>query len=151
MTRGGQQRGGRATGPADAVRALDEPSQGREYWFEEGCFIDELHNDPGDPALSVARARVPVGGVTRWHRLQGITERYLIERGRGRVSVGDQPEREVGPGDVVLIPPLCRQRIRNLGPDDLVFLAVCTPRFRLESYEDVDDGQAPVNAQPLPT
>ena len=50
-----------------------------EYYFEEGCYITELHNRADDPAVSVARARVPPGVTTRWHTLGGITERYVIE------------------------------------------------------------------------
>jgi mannose-6-phosphate isomerase-like protein (cupin superfamily) len=38
---------------------------------------------------------------------------------------------------VVLIPPSVRQRIANLGKEDLIFLAICTPRFRNEAYEDL--------------
>lgn len=110
-----------------------------EYWFPEGCHILELSNSPHDPALSIARARVPPGGTTRWHRLAGTTERYVVLEGRGRVEVGDLPPREVGPGDVVLIPPGCRQRIANTGPADLVFLALCTPRFTPAAYEDLGD------------
>ena len=110
----------------------------REYWFAEGCFILELSNSADDPALSIARARVLPGGVTRWHVLHDITERYVIERGTGVVEVGELPAQNVRPGDVVLIPPGCRQRIRNTGLDDLVFLALCTPRFVPEAYEDID-------------
>lgn len=56
----------------------------------------------------------------------------------GRVEVGEEPARAVGPGEVVRIAPMCRQRITNAGKRDLVFLAICTPRFRREDYEDVD-------------
>jgi len=109
-----------------------------EYWFPEGCHINELLNDPADPVVSIARARVPAGGTTRWHRLRGTAERYVILEGRGRAEVGDLPPREVGAGDVVVIPPDCRQRIANLGEGDLVFLAICTPRFQTADYEDVE-------------
>jgi len=109
-----------------------------EYYFEEGCFIVELHNTPDDPAVSVARARVEPGRTTRWHGLDGIEERYLIVAGSGRVEIGDDPPREVGPGDTVLIPPGCRQRIANTGATDLVFLAVCTPRFVPTAYLDLE-------------
>jgi mannose-6-phosphate isomerase-like protein (cupin superfamily) len=109
-----------------------------EYYFEEGCYIHELHNTPDDPAVSVARARVPVGVTTRWHVLDGIVERYLIERGQGCVEVGAAAPRMVGPGDAVFIAPGTRQRIRNTGAADLVFLAVCTPRFVLAAYRDVE-------------
>lgn len=111
---------------------------GGEFYFEEGCYITELANSSDDPELSVARARVLPGVTTRWHRLRGTTERYVMLEGRGRVEVGEEPAREVGPGEVVRIPPMCRQRITNIGKGDLVFLAICTPRFRRENYEDVD-------------
>ncbi|WP_310599908.1 cupin domain-containing protein [Desulfobulbus sp.] len=115
-----------------------------EYYFEEGCFIVELHNTPADPAVSVARARVEPGRTTRWHSLAGIEERYLIVQGAGRVEVGDRAPREVRQNDVVRIPAGCRQRIANAGPDDLVFLAICTPRFVPAAYCDLD------RAEPAP-
>lgn len=108
-----------------------------EYWFEEGCYITELSNTAGDPDASIARARVLPGSTTRWHRLRETTERYVILEGAGLAEVGEE-KRNVEPGDVVLIPPMCRQRIANVGKGDLVFLAVCTPRFRRENYEDVE-------------
>lgn len=104
----------------------------------ERCFITELANTPDDPAVSIARARVAPGVTTRWHRLRGIAERYVILEGRGRVEVGDVAPTEVGPGDVVVIPPGCSQRIANTGSTDLVFLAICSPRFVPEAYEDID-------------
>jgi len=121
----------------------DRADVSREYWFEEGCFITECHNRADDPAVSVARARVPVGGTTRWHVLDGITERYLIEQGEGLVEVGDAPPQRVTPGWVVVIPPGVRQRITNTGRADLIFLAVCTPRFVPGAYRDVDPRSAP--------
>lgn len=109
-----------------------------EYYTDERCHINELSNSPDDPALSIAEARVPVDTVTRWHKLSGITERYVILAGQGRVEVGVLPPQDVAPGDVVLIPPDCPQRIRNTGAVDLVFLALCSPRFRQSCYIDVD-------------
>lgn len=113
-----------------------------EYWFAEGCYILEMLNTSGDPALSIARARVRAGGVTRWHRLRGIAERYVIQEGTGVVELGDPDDPDVqhavGPGDVVLIPPGCAQRICNTGGSELVFLALCTPRFVKSAYEDID-------------
>ena len=126
------------------------PDEAAEYPFREGCRILELLNAPADPALSIARARVPAGATTRWHRLRDTTERYLLLAGTGRVEVGTEPPAEVGPGAVVVIPAGCRQRITNTGRDDLVFLALCTPRFVPASYEDLEDGTAPDDAvQPL--
>lgn len=118
---------------------------GAEFYTPEGCFINELSNTDGDPQASIARARLPPGRTTRWHRVKATTERYVLLAGEGIVEVGTCPPQRVGPGDVVLIPPDCRQRITNAGNRDLVFLAICTPRFRPEAYEDIDTGPVPLD------
>ncbi len=115
---------------------------GKEFYTEERCFITELSNIADDPDVSIARARVEPGVTTRWHRLRDTAERYVILSGAGLMEVGELPATEVGPGDVVLIPPLERQRITNIGGDHLVFLAICSPRFRPEVYEDLGEGEA---------
>lgn len=109
-----------------------------EFWTPERCWIAELSNSPDDPDASIARARVAPGVTTRWHRLAGIVERYVVLAGSGRVELGELPPQEVGPGDAVIIAAGCRQRIANVGAEDLVFLAICTPRFRQEAYEDCE-------------
>lgn len=109
-----------------------------EVFTAELCHIIELANLPEDPDVSVARARVEPGMTTRRHRIDGTTERYVILEGRGCVEVGHLAPQEVGPGDVVLIPPGCPQRIANPGQTDLVFLAICSPRFRPAGYHDID-------------
>lgn len=116
------------------------------YFADEGCYINELSNRPEDPAASIAEARVAPGQTTRWHRLTGIVERYVILSGRGSVETGDLPPAVVEAGAVVMIPPGCRQRISNIGNETLVFLAICTPRFQQAAYELLDDApsrQAP--------
>lgn len=113
--------------------------KGTEYYFEEGCYIRELLNAVHNPDVSVVRARVEPGVTTRCHRLNGITERYIIIEGCGRVEVGSEPARDIVAGDVVHIPAMCSQRITNTGEDDLVFLAVCTPRFTESANEDIQE------------
>lgn len=39
---------------------------------------------------------------------------------------------------MVLIPPETPQRITNIGNVDLIFLAICTPRFIPACYQDVE-------------
>lgn len=109
----------------------------QEYYTDEGCYIIETANIVDDPEVSIARARVEPGVTTRWHRLTGITERYVILEGQGLVELGGSLRQQVGPGDTVIIPPLCAQRIRNTGVVDLIFLAICSPRFVPSAYEDV--------------
>ena len=111
----------------------------REFYTPEKCYINELSNSADDPDVSIAQARVKPGVTTQWHQLKGTAERYYILNGKGIVEVEGLPPREVGVGDIVIIPPLCPQRITNHGPDDLVFLAICTPRFLSDVYEDVED------------
>lgn len=108
---------------------------GQEYFFIEGCFINELSNNLEDPELSVARARVEPGVTTQWHYLVNTTERYVILEGSGVVEIGNLLPQEVNIGDVVIIPRNTRQRISNTGANDLVFLALCTPRFKAENYK----------------
>jgi mannose-6-phosphate isomerase-like protein (cupin superfamily) len=109
----------------------------KEYFTPEGCFILELSNSPEDPGLSIARARVAPGVTTRWHRLRDTAERYVVLEGQGRAEIGGLAPQDVGPGDVVLIPPSSRQRITNIGQGELVFLAICSPRFTNEAYEEI--------------
>ncbi len=119
--------------------SVRQQNLGNEFHTPEKCYITELSNSPDDPDVSIARARVEPGVTTRWHRLKGTAERYYIIRGRGRVEVGKLPPQEVKAGDIVLIPPGCRQRITNIGSEDLAFLAICTPRFSNDVYEDIEE------------
>ena len=109
-----------------------------EFFTSEQCHIRELSNSEADPGLSIAMARVEPGMTTHWHLLEGITERYCIQQGVGLVEIGELPAAEVGPGDVVIIPPGIRQRIHNTGKKDLLFLAICTPRFRADAYRELE-------------
>ena len=115
-----------------------KPNEADEYYFDEGCFILELSNSPADPNVSIARARVKAGVTTKLHRLKGVVERYVILSGMGKVEVAECEPQQVSKGDVVVIPSLCPQRITNIGTEDLVFLAICTPRFTEKIYENMD-------------
>ena len=106
----------------------------REYFFREGCFINELSNSENDRAVSIARVRLEPGKITRWHCLKNITERYVILEGQGQAEVGHNSPEQVTAGDVVIIPPNMRQRIQNTGSVDLIFLAICSPRFQERYY-----------------
>ena len=110
-----------------------------EYFFAEGCFITELSNSSDDPTVSIARARLEPGKTTRWHFLRDTVERYVLLHGFGVVEIGDLSAQAVRAGDVVVIPPGARQRITNTGADDLVFLAICSPRFTAAVYVDIED------------
>lgn len=112
--------------------------ENKEYYFEEGCFILELSNTPADADVSIARARVKSGVTTQLHQLQGVVERYVLLSGSARVAIGGLVPQTVTAGDVVIIPPQCPQQITNIGKDDLVFLAICSPRFTRQVYEKLE-------------
>lgn len=110
-----------------------------EFLTDEGCYITELINEQGDETCSIARARVPPGVTTRLHYLKAAVERYVILQGCGAVEVDGAGSIKVAPMDVVYVGPGVSQRIANTGAGDLIFLCVCTPRFRPEAYVDIDN------------
>ena len=109
-----------------------------EYFSAERCYVTELYNNPLDSTVSVARIRVEPGVSTCWHRLTGISERYLLLSGQGLLELGEHPPRLLLEGDHALIEPDQAQRITNTGDSDLEFLVICTPRFQLAAYQDLE-------------
>ena len=110
-----------------------------EFYTDECCYIAELHNTDADESCSIARARVEPGVTTRLHRLRDTIERYVILEGAASVRVGDAAPVEVQPLDVVNISAGTEQCITNIGECDLIFLCICTPRFRQQHYVDLDE------------
>lgn len=115
-------------------------SQSEEFPTDERCIILELWNRIDDNNVSIARARVKSGVTTQPHSLDGIMERYLIVNGSGVMHVEGSPPEHVGPGDLVFIPAGAVQWIENTGSSELVFYAICTPRFVSEAYQDRSRG-----------
>ncbi len=112
----------------------------QEYWFEEGCFITEVANDKGDEYLSIAMARVKPHTSTKYHMLEGVSERYVILSGSGIAEIGDEIHDEVRQGDIVRIPSNTPQRIINTGDTDLVFYVICAPPFTKSCYVSLEEG-----------
>lgn len=113
------------------IQKTDPPA---EFGTAERCFITELLNHENDPALSIARARVEPGVTTAWHKLADVMERYLIISGQGRMEIDGLDPTDVTKNDVVSIPSGAAQRITNTGPEDLIFFAICSPRFTPDCY-----------------
>lgn len=108
----------------------------QEYYFKEGCFIEEWHNNALDKDCSIARVRVEALSTTKLHALKHTSERYVILSGKALVTVGPKSW-QVSTGDVVRINPDEAQKISNLEEQDLIFLAICTPRFEVKNYYEV--------------
>lgn len=118
---------------------LLRPDESKEFFTNERCHILELLNNhaSGEP-FSIARCRVEPGVTTTWHRLNGIQEFYYILEGYGFMEIGDDPGFEVQKNDIVQIGVSEAQRIKNIGEEDLIFLAICNPPFTDENYEDFE-------------
>lgn len=110
----------------------------KEYFFKEGCFIEEWHNSEADKDCSIAHVRVEPGSTTKLHALRNTVERYVILKGKARVTVGTK-QWEISDGDVVVIQANEKQKITNLTKDDLLFLAICTPRFEVSNYYECEE------------
>jgi mannose-6-phosphate isomerase-like protein (cupin superfamily) len=109
-----------------------------EFETEERCYIAEIANDSGDKLVSIARARVWPGVTTTWHKLNGVTERYIIVSGHGSVELGDHDPMDVCEGDVVRIPANTPQKIKNTGKLDLIFYCICSPPYRKGCYVNLE-------------
>lgn len=110
----------------------------KEFFHDERCFIIELLNSSLDEMVSIAHVRVPVGVKTKRHKLINTTERYVILQGIGLMYLDDLEPEEIQQGDIVFIPPEHTQSIQNIGDIDLVFLAICSPRFKNDVYVDME-------------
>lgn len=119
-----------------AIHTFDSST---EFYTDERCYVVENANDDNNPDLSVAQIRVTPGITTQWHSLTDTAERYVILSGKGRMEVGDLPPQIVTYGDVVVIPPDVPQRITNIGDEDLLFLALCSPRFEPDCYVNLEE------------
>ncbi|MCB9308334.1 MAG: cupin domain-containing protein [Lewinellaceae bacterium] len=108
-----------------------------EFHTEERCHIIEIMNTAAVDNLSVARARVEPGIITALHTLEADEYYYILE-GAGEVEIDGSFKSEVAKGDLVRIRSGQTQRIRNTADSDLLFLCICTPRFRQESYTGLE-------------
>jgi len=97
----------------------------------DGSTIRELVGQVSLPALnqSLAEATLPPGGATERHYHRRAEEIYLIVEGTGRMEL-DGDEREVRPGDAILIPPGAWHRIEATGEEGLRLLCCCAPGYR---------------------
>jgi len=94
-----------------------------------------LHPDKADLALrySLAHAIVKPGDTSQPHRLK-TSEVYYILEGQAVMTIDDE-QKKVGPGDTIYIPPMAVQYIQNTGKNNLVFICIVDPAWRVEDEE----------------
>lgn len=99
------------------------------FTTKDGSTIRSLLDHSNAPVAnqSLAEATLPAGGATDRHYHRVSEEFYYLLAGRGLMEI-DGAEREVGPGDAILIPAGAWHRIRAIEP--LQFLCCCAPPYQ---------------------
>jgi quercetin dioxygenase-like cupin family protein len=81
----------------------------------------------GTPGLRVLLLHWPAGHSTVPHRHPAAEEIFQVVRGRALFTIGDEPEREVGPGQFMLAKRGVRHGIRVAGDGPLTLMAAVAP------------------------
>jgi quercetin dioxygenase-like cupin family protein len=81
----------------------------------------------GTPGLRVVLLHWPPGHATIPHVHPHAEETFEILRGRAIFAIGEDPEREVGPGTFLLALRGVRHAIRVAGDEPLLMLAAVAP------------------------
>ena len=98
------------------------------FTTKDGSTIRELMHTEHQ---SLAEATLAPGQSTERHYHRASEELYSVLEGGGLLEV-DREERQIGPGDTVLIPPGAWHRL-VAGPDGARFLCCCAPPY---SHDD---------------
>jgi mannose-6-phosphate isomerase-like protein (cupin superfamily) len=103
------------------------------FTTKDGSSIRELlsHRNSEIRNQSLAEATVPPGVRTLAHYHPRAEEIYYILQGEGVMHFADM-NRDVRPGDAVVIPPGQVHWIENTKTTDLVFLCCCAPGYEHE-------------------
>lgn len=111
-------------------------SKCKEFIAGDNTILRELFNPfKNDMKLrySLAHAIVKPKEITHNHRLK-TSEVYYILEGKGLMCIDDESA-EVKEGQAIYIPPESKQRIKNVGNKDLVFLCIVDPAWKPEDEE----------------
>jgi mannose-6-phosphate isomerase-like protein (cupin superfamily) len=103
----------------------------KPFTTKDGSTIRSLLDVSNAPVAnqSLAEATLPAGSFTDRHYHRASEEFYYVLAGRGLMEI-DGGEREVGPGDAILIPAGAWHQIRAIEP--LQFLCCCAPPYAHE-------------------
>jgi len=104
----------------------------KPFTSKDGSTIRSILDRTNAPVVmqSLAEAQIPVGTATQRHYHRIAEEFYFILEGRGQMEL-DGTEREVGPGDAILIPAGAWHTIT--ATETLRFLCCCAPPY---SHDD---------------
>jgi len=107
-----------------------------EFIAGDGTILKEpLHPAKADLKLnySLAFAVLRPGKISQSHKLKS-SEVYYILAGEGKMHINDETN-QVGINDTIYIPPHATQYIENTGAEDLKFLCIVDPAWKIEDEE----------------
>jgi mannose-6-phosphate isomerase-like protein (cupin superfamily) len=111
------------------VRRLSEAHVEERNRLRSHFLLDA--GDLGSRNLAVTWVDVAPGAKQKSHSHEDSEQVYVIVRGSGRMTVaGDQEQ--VGPGDLVFIPPATDHSIVNDGSEPLVYVSAMAPPVSME-------------------
>lgn len=84
--------------------------------------------------FSLAHATLQPGQSSKPHRLQGRSETYILQQGRGRAFISGVAY-EMEAGDTLFIPADAEQYIENTGELPLQFWCIVCPPWSEETEE----------------
>jgi len=108
----------------------------KEILAEDKTILRELLHPARNAAAigySLAHAKLAKGTASLPHRLK-TSEVYYFISGQGRMHV-DGESAAVASGQALYVPPGAVQHLENTGQDELVFLCIVDPAWRLEDEE----------------
>ncbi|MHA1954621.1 MAG: cupin domain-containing protein [Candidatus Heimdallarchaeaceae archaeon] len=111
-------------------------SKCKKFIAGDNTILKELFNPLTDDMTlrySLAHAVVKPGEITYNHRLRA-SEVYYILQGKSIMYIDDETA-EVKEGQIIYIPPNSKQRIKNIGNNDLIFLCIVDPAWKQEDEE----------------
>ncbi len=90
----------------------------------EGFGFRKVRRELEVTAFGVNAIVIPAGYEGRSHYHDRQDELYFVHRGRIAIEFGDGSTHELGPGGVARVDAATVRRLRNVGDEDAVYLAV---------------------------
>jgi mannose-6-phosphate isomerase-like protein (cupin superfamily) len=90
----------------------------------EGPGFRKVRRALGVTAFGVNAIELPAGYETGWHYHDRQQELYFVHRGRIEVTFNDESTHELGPGGAARVDAATVRKIKNVGDEPAVYLAV---------------------------
>jgi mannose-6-phosphate isomerase-like protein (cupin superfamily) len=112
------------TGDGDRVVRGDGYAVAHIDDLGEGFGFRKIRRELEVTAFGVNAIVIPAGYESGRHYHDRQEELYFVHRGRIAIEFGDGSAHELGPGGVARIDAATVRRVRNVGDEDAVYLAV---------------------------